>query len=182
VNQQGNYRRHRQLGVGGANSWLPLHWRANLRSLLIAAAVLAPTTSLRAQQIDAVAGCYNVETGRWTGPFPSGWPEVHQPPARIRLDSAHARFFTNDTSFRRLDPDIAVIAEVRAMRSGAPPPVWQLRGRDSLSMLWTTGFAGVRVTVRLRTDSLPGTAHAFHDVIGPVQPTAPVLLRRAPCS
>ncbi len=60
-------------------------------------------------------------------------------------------------------------------------PGWRLRASDTVSVLWSSGFAGVSLTLVVQSDTLRGVARAFHDVIGPVQPTAEVILARFSC-
>jgi hypothetical protein len=122
-------------------------------------------------------GCYRLALGPWSGPFPSGWPAAHQPPAHIRLDSAPLPPPHDRDGYRRVEPDLA------AFGGGTVPPGWRAVRADSLEAYWSNGFAGVTLALAARGDSLRGTAHAFHDVVGPgvVQPTAAVRAARVPC-
>ena len=66
--------------------------------------------------------------------------------------------------------------------TGATPLAgWRVEGRSNVEIYWSTGFAGVVLKLDAAGDSLVGLAHAFHDVIGPVQPTAPVVAKRIAC-
>ena len=126
---------------------------------------------------ERIAGCYAVELGPWSGSFPSGSPASHQPPPNIRLDTA--RFtgrFSAGAAYLQLEPPIAIPGRQR-MSLGR----WRVAG-DSVFLLWSDGFSGVSLSLGLRADSLRGVAYPLYDVIGPVQPTASVLIRRAACA
>jgi hypothetical protein len=122
-------------------------------------------------------GCFVLRLDLWSGPFPSGWPEVHQPPPTIDLHSDLLARSGPDRSWRRVTPQISVIASTRM----AIPPGWRAISTDSIEIAWSTGFAGVRLRLRIHSDSVAGVAYAFHDNIGPVEPTANVSGARVPC-
>ena len=128
------------------------------------------------QAVARIAGCYAVELGPWSGSFPSGSPASHQPPPTIRLDTAQfVERYASRVQHRQLAPPITVAGRQRVSLGR-----WRVAG-DTLVMSWSDGFSGVSLSLGLRPDSLRGGARAFYDVIGPVQPTAPVLLRRVVC-
>jgi len=109
--------------------------------------------------------------GSWSGPFPSGSADYHQPPAIIRLDTTknvrHAEYYNVVPNVPKLGTRML--------------PGWHFRSPDSLGVFWSSGFAGVTLDLVVRSDSLVGTAQAFTDVMGLVQPSAPVFGVRIPC-
>ena len=131
---------------------------------------------------DSVVGCYVIEVGEWSGPFPSGWPEIHQPPDSVRLRPQRAWPETPATLMRTelaLSPHLPEL--VRRGRESRHPPTWEIGTADSLVLAWSTGFAGVVLTLAGTTDQLTGIARAFDDVAGVVQPTAPASAKRVAC-
>ena len=133
-------------------------------------------------QPDSMAGCYVIEVGEWSGPFPSGWPEIHQPPDTVRLGLERAWPELPATAMRTeraLSPHLPEL--VRHGRESRFPPFWEVGTADSLILAWSTGLAGVVLRLAGTTDLLSGTARAFHDVRGVVQPTAPASAKRVPC-
>ena len=136
--------------------------------LLLAVALMA--TGLNAQAASAFTGCYSVTMGGWSGPFPSGSSEYHQPPRAFRLDTASISI----DGYHRVEPNIARLGN-------RMQPGWRVSAPDSVHVFWSSGFAGVDLKLVARGDTLKGIARAFHDVIGPVQPTAPVVAVRIAC-
>ena len=120
----------------------------------------------------SIAGCYTVELGAWSGSFPSGSPTYHQPPSRMRLDTTET---TRPTGYYTVTPSIPRLG-------GRMSPRWRFRAPDTVRVFWSSGFAGVGLTLVVHGDTLRGVAKAFHDVIGPVQPSADVIAVRIPCA
>ncbi len=150
---------------------------AALFTLLFAALTSGSTQGSSAHAAD-VAGCYRIRLGPWSGPFPSGWPDVHQPPPTFRLDSVPLPAPHDQGGFRRVSPDLAVLHGLTRF-----PPGWKQVGRDSVHIYWSTGFSGVELRlVHVSPDTLHGVAEAFYDVIGPVEPTAPAVAWKIPCA
>jgi hypothetical protein len=125
-----------------------------------------------------LVGCYRLELGAWSRPFPSGWPEVHEPPELVRLDAMEVDEFGQ--RWHRLAPQLAVLEG----RPRAFEPVWRLRDDGRVELRWSSGFSGVRLLLRAeRTGTLRGEAVALYDVIveGEPIPTAQAVATRAPC-
>ncbi len=142
-------------------------------SLVALALFASGLTAQSTPSIASVAGCYTITLGEWSGPFPSGSADYHQPPATFRLDStlrASRQGYYTVTS-APLTPAIRRLV-----------PGWRLRGADTVSLHWSTGFAGVNLRLAVRGDTLRGTARAFQDVIGPTQPTANAVAIRISCN
>ena len=150
---------------------------------LLLAHLLYAVRPVQAQtRSDSLVGCYVIEVGEWSGPFPSGWPEIHQPPDSVRLELQPAWPDTPATAMRTelaLSPHLPEL--VRQGRESRHPPTWEIGTADSLVLAWSTGFAGVVVKLAGTPDQLSGTARAFHDVAGVVQPTAPASAKRIAC-
>ena len=140
----------------------------------------------------AVAGCYDlsrtawydVPRARWIG---AAWPDTvsvrsdnthmreHEPPRHVRLslDTADFRFERG----LRLDPT-GPDGYGQVLLSHR---VWGVVG-DSVFAVWSTGFAGVRLSLRPTAYGLEGLAVAFTDVVGPFPiPAARVTLLRTRC-
>lgn len=113
--------------------------------------------------------CYRLETGKWEP------PSYGTPP-----DEFHLRAETGTSKFER---------GVRTVRpvipsQGDPSGFWQWISRDSVRVVWTDGFVGVVLRVRVSEDSLlEGTAKVFTDVVGgPPLPQTEVVGRRIECA
>lgn len=129
---------------------------------------------VRAQQSQP-AGCYVAEIGDWSPPRPAG-NEAHQsPPEQFVLKDS-----TGSSHFER---GRKIIRPVIPVGGGTPNAFWEQIGSDSVQVVWTNGFAGVRMRLAIEGDVLRGTATAFTDVRweGMELPTAVVEARRVEC-
>jgi hypothetical protein len=152
--------------------------------LLFFTLVVALSAAPVASQGRSVAGCYALTTGAWSGPFPSGWPEAHQPPDTVHLHVTRARASSEPDGPFLLSPNIPVLQQFEERMQFGDVPTWRpIEPVDSLLLLWHNGFAGVRIHATVEAEVFSGTAYAFHDVIGPniIQPTAPVRGHRVSC-
>lgn len=143
--------------------------------------LLLPLVPLRVHAQSALSamapGCYQVDVGPWSGSFPSGMPTGHQPPAVIRLDTTEISGRRTQSGNRRVIPGIPDLERYRVVR-----PYWRTNaGDDTLTISWSSGFVGIRLVLAQSSSGFAGTAQAFHDVIGPVQPHAAVTLTRRSC-
>jgi len=133
-----------------------------------------------------IAGCYEVAVGAWNRealvPPPS-----YVPPDTVWLHTAPV-----------MDQAVAVGYEVgpNIFEWEPPghrdiPPTWQLIG-DTARIIWSNGFAGVRLFVVTTGSRLTGRAEAFTDVVRQEQlpngtvrqlpwPTARIRMRRVKC-
>lgn len=147
--------------------------------ILTTAAFLAMTNPLGAQAsvpatVSSLAGCYGLELGEWEGPARSSTTDWHEPPRIFRLDT---------TLSTRRPGSYGARPEWIFLDSQRTPlqPWWRLRPSDSLEVIWSTGFSGVRLAFRVRGDSLVGRAQAFTDVRGQPQPSAAAVAKRRSC-
>jgi predicted permease len=113
--------------------------------LRVGFAVLLAATLADAQgaasDVGPIAGCYAVELGAWSDPFPSGSPASHQPPSLIRLDTARLAGRSGHPSDQyRVEPSFTVPGSQRVSIGR-----WVIVG-DSARVSWSNGFsAGVLV-------------------------------------
>jgi hypothetical protein len=113
--------------------------------------------------------CYALMLGAWSGPFPSGSPEVHQPPDTFQLLSPAEGHYHH-----YVRPGLPALG-------GRGWTGWKRFSNDSVEVFWSTGFAGVRLVFTRLGDTLSGTATSFWDVIGPQEPIATATAIRIAC-
>ncbi len=73
--------------------------------------------------------CYALAVGPWSGSFPSGWPEVHQPPDTFALTS-HGSSWGH--GYFEVRPGLAVL-------KGNGFAMWKPISADSLTIAWSSG-------------------------------------------
>lgn len=154
--------------------------KTNFALGLLSVLAVVAGVPLHAQGLPVEPGsCYRMEVGAWSGPVPSGWPEIHQVPPVVRLDSVLLPPPLGNRGFRRAAPDLTVLQD----RTGGFAPYWRRVAADSLVIGWSSGHAGVTLRMERREGQISGVAMAFHDDVGPdiVQPTAPVQGHRTAC-
>jgi hypothetical protein len=120
----------------------------------------------------AVAGCYTLELGPWSGPFTSGVPSAHQPPPAFWLDTV------------RLPGALGQRGEMRVLPNTLTSQVlshWLPLSRDSFEVRWSTGYVGVRLLLGRRGGVWRGRATATQDVFAQ-QPSAPATARPVRCT
>ena len=161
--------------------------RTSLPIFAAALAVGAAATPAQAQQpgassaaspsgIQQVAGCYRLtvtDAVSWLSS--SRVPESRRPPAQFALDHVQPR--------ERGSTRFAVRPVWLSGRDGMPA-AWELVGSDSVSVIWSTGWAGVMLRLQVVGDSLRGTARPFDDTYAvgdPPDPEAGVLAIRTTC-
>jgi hypothetical protein len=156
-----------------------------MRTVPISTALVALTTNVvpllrgfAQAPFSAQSTCVALQVGQWSGPFPSGAPTLHQPPPMIRFDIATIDSARTAAGYRRLRPNLAAFGALGRQRW---EPAWRTVGPHDIEAVWSNGFAGVRLRLRMSGDSLRGVAQAFHDVGGVIQPTAPVTGARIQC-
>lgn len=121
-------------------------------------------------RMDSPAGCYALDIGEWSQPWPSGW----QPPEVIRLDTlpvAHGTGFL-------LRPR----AGLPATRSDETSS-WREVSSDSIGLYWSGDYVGLNMFLERRGDELSGWVRGFTDVVRPaeMEPQASVQGRRVEC-
>lgn len=151
---------------------------ASLFAVVLATTGADPSRTLSAQgssltpQARRLAGCYVARLGPWSGPpRPS---EAQTPPSEFELDTLPVQ--------RRGESRLTV----RPMRLAQYSRIayWTPRGDDSVAIVWSTGFVGVKLQLVVRQDSLIGgatTFHDFHPIGEPPDPTALVVAVRRAC-
>ena len=128
-----------------------------------------PTAAWGQVTPDSVVGCYEMTI--------DGHLEYELPPRHFSLSSQQG---TDD--FERNN---YIIRPVRASSSGHYEwALWRPLGRDSVLMVWTSGFEVTRLRVVVRGDTLRGKIVQSDDVIieGERNPEANVLVVRTECS
>ncbi len=126
--------------------------------------------------VRALAGCYTLTLGEWSGPLPAtGEPAAHTPPAHFQLDTA--LFKPHRGPLYRVEPTWR--GSVRL-----PLSSWSVGPGDSVRIAWSTGLIGVELRLIADGDSLTGIATTFHDAhVGgePPDPSATVAAVRSIC-
>ena len=143
--------------------------------IIIGRSAFAQTDTVT-DRVRSLAGCYALHLGPWSGSLPkTGMPSAHTPPAHFRLD-------TIPIAGRRgcgfeVEP-------TNLVRSNRPLTNWRVTARDSLRVVWSTGFVGVSLRLIAHKDSLRGIATTFHDAHysdEPPDPSAAALAVRERC-
>ena len=123
------------------------------------------------------AGCYELKLGRWW-PWSFGGDNVFvTPPSKIELLPVQGTDgFEKDELLIRRTPPPQVNTAGRRRAS-----YWQVKSKNDVELIWTTGFSGVTLNLSKDGDNLRGWAHPFFDF-----PTSPrimhVTARRFPCT
>jgi len=156
---------------------------ASLQLALACLGSIAASRAARAQAAHdsrlprAFAGCYALNLARESGPPPSSWYVRQIPPAHFRLDTA-----------RVAHPFPGLVVQPAFL--GAPPArmpvpaVWNPLAPDSIRIVWSDGYVGVRLELRARGDTLIGRAMPFQDAVftgDPPPPVASAVAIRTPC-
>ena len=145
-----------------------------LRLSLVLLALTLPAAAVGQQKpADPLVGCYRLMVGPWEPPLHPGNAVYQTPPERFRLseETGEGPFERGRTLVRPVIP-----------HGRTPSAYWQRVDSDSVRVVWTNGFAGVRLHLQLAADSLRGTARTFTDVVGgPPAPQAEAVARRTAC-
>ena len=132
-------------------------------------AVLGCRDHTAPQAVAPVPGCYRLSLGSWSAPHEA--PDV---PSTIHLFDSLG---TNLLEAGRL------LIRPAADSTYFPYFAWWERPRaDSLNLVFTTGFIGVRVSMTPHNASWRGRAEALTDVQPQVQATATASLASSACS
>jgi hypothetical protein len=121
-------------------------------------------------RVRSLAGCYSLTLGAWSGSPSASVPASQTPPAYLRLDTLAAL------------RDGFVVEPTSLAWSQRNLTSWQPTGTDSVRLIWSTGFVGVRLQLRVSGDTLAGVATTFTDRIMSPAPTARVVAVRTPCT
>ena len=123
-----------------------------------------------------LAGCYEVAIGDWDPPVHIPADEIfHEAPATVLLSTRGIGTLRRPEGHLHVEP-------ATGPERWPQPGSWAFEPPDSLLVIWTDGYTGIRLEMRaLSHDSARGVATALTDnQVGPVS-RAPVGLRRLPC-
>jgi len=135
---------------------MPAVARCTLWLALLTLATRVPLLAQGAQgaqvpSTQSVVGCYALELGKWSEPFPPEWPETYQHPSAFRL---HA----GNESVRKVTP------ELRSTSDETPFDSWRNLGNGRVLISWSAGSRNLWLSVQEASDgTLGGTASAFWD-------------------
>jgi hypothetical protein len=144
-------------------------------ALVVLSGVYSPMAAAQARPLDyhRISGCYSLKVGQWDHPLGAD-NGLHTLPNVVRLDTTLAirggRVLTPDISFPR-------------PRRFPGWPRWQVFG-DTVSLIWSDGFAPTVVRLTRVADHLEGHAEALSDAIPagkPKWPRASAIARRTKC-
>ena len=133
----------------------------------------SPSDQISVADAAALAGCYQLQLGRWW-PWGLGEDAVFAtPPQRMELtlDRGTQGFETYGLVIRPLSTN------ERLRRSA----FWRPLGRTHAVLTWTTGFSGVGMILAEHGGDLRGRAHAFFD-FPRIPHKAHVVARKIPCN
>jgi hypothetical protein len=153
-----------------------LHLHISVLVRLLTLPVLGTSAVAQVQSPANLAGCYSLTLGTWSPPLRHA-SASQTPPRHLRLDTVPAVRSRPQDSLWAVHPSTLVAR-------GRWPASWRLRAADSALVVWSTGFSGVRLHLRIFGDSLRGEAATFSDarIIGdPPEPRASVDLVRETC-
>jgi hypothetical protein len=122
-------------------------------------------------RVKSLAGCYVLTLGSWSGPLPKNdAPAAYTPPTRFRLDTLATRQGGHAVEPMNLVP------------SARPLTSWRPIASDSVRIVWSTGFGGVALQLRVVGDTLRGRATPFTDTPTGREPRASILAIRTGCA
>ena len=143
--------------------------------IVVMPALLLGVLSDPSNQRSALPGCYRVQLGKWSGQFPSGLWVEHTPPLVFKLDTVNLAPPFDNSGLKRVMPATLIVPR------GSFPAGWRVVRLDTIMVRWSTGFAGVRLRLKQRGDTLVEYAQSFYDVVGPKEPTASVTAIKTTC-
>jgi HEAT repeat protein len=128
-------------------------------------------------RLPIVDRCYELSLAPWTPRLDIGVDTIYStPPMIVRFTRVYNDWFAEEgkLSFR-------VLPANRADMSVHGPGFWTpVTKKDSVSIVWSTGFSGLTMKLAVAADSLRGQAETFWDFPRPQQ-TAQVMGRGIPC-
>jgi hypothetical protein len=163
-----------------------VHWR-NPSPLLAATAMIFVTVpsvclgqNASSSQVQpgestpgSVAGCYELQLGRW-------WPwslgedgSFATPPAHIELSLERGK--------DGFEQNQLVIREIPLRTPSRRKSYWQPRSKHVVDLIWTDGFTGVTLRLTQQGNELRGWAHPHFDSGMLVPRVARVIARRTSC-
>lgn len=134
-----------------------------LQSFLVAAIVI----HLAVPRVP-VAGCYTLSVGPWSLPRVS----LRVPGfVQLRADTATDRVGMLSPDLMRSSP----------RKSFPGTPRWEREGDDVVTLIWSDGFTGVTLPLRIQGDTLRGIAHSVSDDMSAPTASAVVTGVRVEC-
>lgn len=137
-----------------------------------AQAAASPTTA--PLDYRRIAGCYALTLGEWSV------PTTYLPPPTFNLKTTGPDTSGDGTIFRSVAPNPSTFGQFS--------PAWGIHARGPVEVFWSTGFAGVRLSLwffdgEQGRPTLEGRADVFADVETPgmKQPTASAKAQRVTC-
>lgn len=113
--------------------------------------VASPVGAQAPEGLDGFVGCYAVELGDWA-PSES---RFHTPPEHVRL--------TEELGEEPMERD-RLLARPVIPHGGTPSAYWSSAGAGGVEVVWTNGYAGVRLHLEAAADgTLEGIARLITD-------------------
>lgn len=142
---------------------------------VIFAAVSSTSAQVRAPDSTM---CYVIAVGDIPEHSPFAY-KSHQLPDTIVLQPDTVSGLGKQWSWRILSPQLSRFAN-SSPRFG---PMWRMSAADSITVVWSNGFSGIRLKLQVRRDRVYGIAQAFTDVMESEDPdpTVPIRGARVPC-
>ena len=128
-----------------------------LKILALLTALLAALPDALAGQVAQLLGCYDLDVGAWSPSVSLAEDSFYvAPPSRFELtDSAVGRS-------RQPDPTVfAVLPAPGALPSVHEYAYWSASTVDSLQMVWSNGFSGIRLQLHATEAGFQGRATSF---------------------
>ena len=140
--------------------------RPKLRAALIVAVALLHVRVWAREAVSAtpqsVAGCYALSIGKWSPTIALGEDSKDvAPPAVVRLFTTPGR--------GDLEGQGMLVRPARSSRPSIHRGSFWFVEEDRVVVVWTTGFSGLRMSLRPSPTGLEGEAESFWDVDRPPQ-------------
>lgn len=142
-------------------------------SIIVVLALGAAGTGF-AQSVD-VAGCYDLEIGAWSPTIDLGVDTLYvAPPPRIQMGTEPGFGLGGRAQGMLLEPAPGALPSVHRYSW------WEEIGEDSVHLIWTTGYSGLRMRLGVQGRVLRGAASTFWD-FGRATQTAPATATAVRC-
>lgn len=151
------------------------HSRGRVWVLALTTGLLLTGTDLRLAAQELPGGrCFDLRLGPWRGTGPLAEDSLtFAPPPRVYLDTSMAGRGAIAAGMRLREAPGSI-------PSVHPFSYWQ-SNRDSIELVWSTGFAGLTARLPLGSDSLHGLVKTFSDGVHAPQLEAPISAIHVAC-
>lgn len=141
-----------------------------LSLVLVCASGVAAQVSEAGQSL---SGCFKVEVGQWDKQRSPSLQRQFTLPDTIKIlkTRGEKRFEKGQLLLRPFRPNV----------TRQDWAYWSPQRKDSVRLVWTTGFVVTEVRAQIRGDSLVGMAEGSNDVGGAPRPKAPFRATRTEC-